>query len=193
MPQGPVLGPVLSNIYLYDLFYITESTNVCNFADDTTFYACGKDVNSLINRLEYDSYLATEWFENNSMKLNQDKCHLLVSGFKYENVWAKIGKTKIWESKKQKLLGVEIDRTLSFDEHIASLCRKAGKKLSVLARFSNCMCTNKKRVLIKAFIVSQFGCCPLIWIFHSRGTNNKINHFCERWLRIVYKDNINSL
>ena len=101
-----------------------------NFADDTTFYACDRGANSLINRLKNDSYLAIEWFENNSMKLNQDKCHLLVSGFKYENVWAKIGKTKIWESKKQKLLGVEIDRTVSFDEHIASLCRKAGKKLS---------------------------------------------------------------
>ena len=93
-PQGSVLGPLLFNIYLNDLFYIAESTNVCNFADDTTFYACDKDVNSLINRLEHDSYLAIEWFENNSMKLNQDKCHLLVSGFKYENVWAKIEKSK---------------------------------------------------------------------------------------------------
>ena len=45
-------------------------------------YACDRGVNSLINKLEHDSYLATEWFENNSVKLNQDKCHLLVSGFK---------------------------------------------------------------------------------------------------------------
>ena len=93
-------------------------------------------IEMLILRLEHYSYLATEWFENSSMKLNQDKCHLLVSGFKYENVWAKIGKTTIWESKKQKLLDVEIDRTLSFDKHTASLCSKAGKKLSVLARLS---------------------------------------------------------
>ena len=71
-----------------------------------------RDVNFLIHRLEHDSYLAIEWFENNSMKLNQDKCRLLFSRLKYENVWAKIGKTKIWESKKQKLLGVEIDKTL---------------------------------------------------------------------------------
>ena len=76
------------------------------------------------------------------MKLDQDKCHLLVLRFKHENVWAKIGKTKIWEGKKQKLLGVVIDRNLSFDEHIASLCRKAGKKLSVSARLSNFMCAN---------------------------------------------------
>ena len=43
---------------------------MCNFADDTTFYACDRDVNSLINKLEHDSYLATEWFENNYIKLN---------------------------------------------------------------------------------------------------------------------------
>ena len=111
----------------------------------------------------------------------------------YENIWAKNGKTKIWESKKQKLLGVEIDRPLNFDEYIASSCKKAGKKLFVLARLSNFMCTNKKRVLIKAFIESQFGHCPLIWMFHSRGVNNKINHLHERSLRIVYNDNISYL
>ena len=64
----------------------------------------------------------------------------------------KLEKQKILESKNQKLFGVEIDRTLSFDEHIASLCRKAGKKLSALASLSNFMCTNKKRLLMKAFI-----------------------------------------
>ena len=47
------------------------------------------------------------------MKLNQDKCHLLVSGYKHKNIWARIGEVKIWESSKQKLLGVVIDRDLS--------------------------------------------------------------------------------
>ena len=69
---------------------------------------------------------------------------------------------KLEKQKFGKLLGVEIDRTLSFDEHIPSLCRKAGKKLSVLAILSNFMCRNKKRVLMKAFIESQFSYCPLI-------------------------------
>ena len=77
-----------------------------------------------INRQEHDTALAVEWFETNFMKLNQDKCHLLVSGHKHEIIWAKIDETKIWESNKQKLLGVVIDRNLNFDEYVLDLSKK---------------------------------------------------------------------
>ena len=94
VPQGSVLEPILFNIYLNDLFYLTDMTQVCSVADDTTFYICDEDLNTLINRLEHDTALAAAWFENNFMKLNQDKCHLLVFGHKQEATWAKIGETK---------------------------------------------------------------------------------------------------
>ena len=143
-------------------------------------------------RLEDDGFLAIEWFENNKMKLNQDKCCLLVSGYKNENFGANIGKERILESNKQKFLGLDIDRNLNFNEHVSSLCRKAGNKLSVLARLSNFMSFKQRRILLKTFIESQFGYCPLIWMFHSRRVNNKINHLHEHSLRIVYKDNYSS-
>ena len=188
VPQGSVLGPLLFNIYLNDLFYLAESTEVCNFADDTTFFACDKDWKTLISRLEHDSHLAIEWFESNYMKLNQDKCHLLVSGYKHENIWARIGEVKIWESSKQKLLGVVIGRDLSFNKYVSSLCKKAGRKLSVLSTLSNLMSFQQRRLLMKSFVEAQFGYCPLVWMFHGREINRKINHIHERSLRIVYRD-----
>ena len=68
------------------------------------------------------------------MKLKEDKCHLLVGGYKHESIGAQIGDARIWESNKQKLFGVHIDRTLFLDERVSNLCKKAGRKLPVLAR-----------------------------------------------------------
>ena len=47
----------------------------------------------------------------------------------------------------------------------------------------------KRKSLMKAFITSQFNYCPLIWMFHSRQLNNRINKINERALRLAYKDN----
>ena len=89
-------------------------------------------------------------------------------------------------------LRIEIGRNLNFDDHVISLCKKAGRKLAVLARLSKFMSFKQKRILMKTFVESQFGYCPLIWMFHSRKVNSKINHLQERSLRIVYNDYITS-
>ena len=189
VPQGSVLGPLLFNIYINDLFYLTELTDVCNYADDTTFHACDSNLDDLIRRLEHDSVLAIEWFESNYMKLNQDKCHFLLSGHKHEVMFAKIGHSKIWENCTQKLLGIIIDRNLKFDEYILTQCKKAGRKIKALARVCTYLSLERRRTLMKAFIESQFAYCPLIWMFCQRSSNIRINHLHERALRIVYKDN----
>ena len=63
--QGSVRGSLLFNIYiLFDLFYLSECTEICGFADDTTFYACDRELRSLSDRYETDSFLVIEWFEN---------------------------------------------------------------------------------------------------------------------------------
>ena len=85
------------------------------------------------------------------MKLNKDKCHLLVLDHKYTNVWVKMGDEKIWESPKQKLLEMEIGRNVNFDDHVISLCKKVGRKLAVLARLSKFMSFKQKQILKKTF------------------------------------------
>ena len=127
-----------------------------------------------------------QWLENNHMKVNADKCHFLVTG-NYE-VSANINEFETESSKREKLLGISIDTTLSFEHHITSLCKKASQKLHVLARITYYMDFEKRRSLMKIFVISQFDYCPLIWMFHNRALNNRINTIHERALRLVYQN-----
>ena len=64
-------------------------TQVCKFADDTTFYVCGKGLNTFINKLENDTALTVERFQNNCLNIIQDKGYSIASGHKHETLWAK--------------------------------------------------------------------------------------------------------
>ena len=120
------------------------------------------------------------------MKANTDKSHLLLSG--NNKCAANIDDNIIESENHQILLGVSIDSNLSFSNYVENLCKKTSAKLNALARISNYMDLQKRRLIMKAFITSQFSYCPLIWMFHTRALNSKINSIHERALRITYKD-----
>ena len=75
-----VLGPLLFNLYINDLFLIVTDTAVCNFADDTTILAADCQLDKVLERLESDALILSKWFPENFMKLNAGKCHLLTLG-----------------------------------------------------------------------------------------------------------------
>ena len=107
-----------------------------------------------------------------------------------ESCTAKIEDFCIKNSTEEKLLGVKFDSNLSFEGHITSLCKKASWKLHTLTRISHYMDLNKRRNLMKSFIASQLSYGPLIWMFHSRNLNNKINRIHALALRLVYQNNL---
>ena len=186
VPQGSILGPLLFNVFICDMFYFMEDYEIANYADDSTPFSAKPDHKSVVQELEVSSSILFTWLRNNYMKANTDKSHLLLSG--NSNLTANIDGNIIESEGNQVLLGITIDYNLSFNKHINNLCKKASAKLNALTRIAGYMDFSKRRVIMKAFITSQFGYCPLIWMFHSRTLNDKINSIHERALRITYND-----
>ena len=114
---------------------------------------------------------------NYNLKANAGKFDLFLSP--YEDQTISVENYVINSSGVEELLAVAVDSNLNFKEHILSLCKKANRKLHALSRVSKYITFNKRRILMKSFIISQFNCCPLIWMIHKRGLNNKINHIHE--------------
>ena len=67
--------------------------------------------------VEHDCSILVEWFRDNYLTLNADKCHLLVSGYRYEAMFAKVRDALLWEENSVKLLGLFIDSDLSSRPH----------------------------------------------------------------------------
>ena len=109
------------------MFFALNEIDICNFTDDTTPYVCDSNLNSVLEKLEQNSELATALFKMNYMKLNTDKCHLLISGNENVYMWVKLNEDIVWESNDVKLLRVTIDNNLRFDKHVSNICLKANR------------------------------------------------------------------
>ena len=80
VPQGSVLGPLLFNIFINDLFLMSLKSEICNFADDNTIFACGNTIQEIVIKLENDLGLLLDWFAKNGMIANPEKFQILFLG-----------------------------------------------------------------------------------------------------------------
>ena len=124
------------------------------------------------------------------MSVNTGKSHPLVFG--NVKATAKTDDNCTGSEKEQVLLGITIDSNFTFENNITNISKRASHKLNALARVTPYMNIQKRRRIMKSFVTSQFGYCPLIWMLNSSRLNNKINSVHKRALRITYKGHIST-
>ena len=158
------------SIHICDLFFENSDIDIPNYVDDNTPYACSSDLDSVIFKLQKNTERILRWFRNNHLISNAEKSHL-------EKLEIQVSSCSIRNENSVKLLGIYINNNLSFDYHVNQLCKTETRKIHALARIPKYMDINinKRRMLFKAFASSQFSYCPLIWMFHSRKMEHRIN------------------
>ena len=106
---------------------------------------------------------AMSWFKTNQMVANPSKFQVILIELKTnDSVVLDTGGVSIDIVNSVKLLGVNIDSKLKFDQHVANLYQKANNKISAFSRISNYLNQKQLLLLYNSFIISQFNYCSLI-------------------------------
>ena len=125
------------------------------------------------------------------MIINPDKFQAIILDKKKSNLTnipLTIDNQTIKSVPSVELLGIHLDNKLNFNLHISNICRSAANQLNAFIRLKSYLSFNAKRVLINSYIISNFNYCPLVWMFSTGKSLNKIESLQKRALRFLYND-----
>ena len=190
VPQGSILGPLLFNIFINDMFLFIEKCTLYNYADDDTMSKSSPHLKEVMDCLRHDCNIVLKWFKENGMQANPGKFQFMI--LSRDDIGTQQltldENTTIESTDYVKVLGVCIDKSLCFSQHVRDMCTRAARQLNALARISRYLDMDSRMVIFKSFVMSNFTYCPLTWHFCGRQNNEKMEKIQERALRILYRD-----
>ena len=187
--QGSILGPFCYNVFTNDMLSIvSDNIEIYNYADDNTVICSGYEYEDIKAELMLNVDKIIDWFRDNHMKVNPDKCQCIVFGNVVNPGTFIINGNVVRPEETVKLLGVHIDNKLDFGHHVSHICQKAGKQVKVLSRLSRVLNESNKLLLYSSFISCYFNYCCVLWHFCNNSDTLKIEKLQEKALRYSMLD-----
>ena len=150
------------------------------YADDHQIYVKGKDMCTIVAKLQESAPLATDWYDSNRLQGNHKKYQTINIRNKRVNYDDKASITvngkDIMESENLELLVVPIDCGLNFyNFHISNVCKKSSQRTGVIMRLRNLIPTEAKLHLFKAAILPHLTYCHLVWHFCRASDTHRLD------------------
>ena len=135
----------------------------------------------------------SHWYKENLLKANHEKYQIISIGPK-EYSKDKITSLNIDGDQSSitrdlKILVVNIDEMLNFNNHITAVCRQSSQKVGVLLRLRKLIPVSAKLQLYKSAILPHLTYCHLVWHFCRASDKRKLERIQERALRVVFNTN----
>ena len=196
VPQGSVLGPSLFSAFINDLPSVLPPGSTVLFADDTTIYIVSDSISTLQSSLQLCLDLSNLWLQKNGLTLNISKTKSMLihsSRRKTEDgLQLSISGNVVEQVRCFKFLGVYINDTLTWYDHIDKLCSKVTRSLHLLRRLSWFLPKNLLLLFLKSYILPSFDYCDIVWSGCTKQQSLCLESLLTIGCRIVLHRNRNS-